>query len=83
MRNFQVLAHTLFKAACCVYSSFTLQYANFLPTHSLTSIRTQAPVQGELRSPRDISMDSSATEEVLGFKFAAVDSVLLASLSVS
>lgn len=51
------------------------------------SFLTQAPAAvavavGALRSPRDIRMDSSGTEEVLGFKFATVESILLASLHI-
>ena len=39
-------------------------------------------VQGELRSPRDISMDSTATEQTLGVVFTPIESILVRALNV-
>jgi hypothetical protein len=39
-------------------------------------------VHGELRSPRDISMDSTATERALGVVFTSIEQILVSSLNV-
>lgn len=57
--------------------------SNTTVVHSTTSGTVPVAVHGELRSPRDISMDSAATESVVGVKFTSIENILLDSLHVN
>jgi len=48
----------------------------------ISPVNAPIAVHGELRSPRDISMDSTTTVDVLGVTFTPIEEILLGSLNV-